>query len=533
MLRKIFLLLLVLVFSLGLSAQSPTTYFVSDFSTEEFDRMLELCEEAGVEGLLQRTPFSSYGHYQWNPDFAPEGDRSVARMVRRAKEQGVQLGIFAQSDAISLNDAYFSPRYYHRLKRVGKVELFDRIEADEREFALRPNELFSQPSTLNLLLVDGELISYGTKEPAQEAVLLYRCTRGAFGTTAADHSVRAEAYKLWDSPERFVAPDASLRDSVQWHLSQRIEAGGLRFVRYPDEPGMNKVDGTVRVRQLDAWEAEFGTTSGDGVSTLRNGVTATGSDLTAVPQRSLGWFNIHASDGRQPATTVEELEWVLSKAAAFDAGYGLVIDRDAVKRHGQLDRMMALVKAWNTVRDAGILTESQKEDLLDPYADWHLEACGEDGFLLYPVRISRRYRCPVTKGPIQETWRWKASEKSPVSLFIEVKGKGEIRQPAIAIGTDTLRFPCAVKAGQLLHCGFNGKVRIIETDHHQTIKELTLEELSMLPEGETEVTFTYETRADGKLPEVLVRYQTRETPIPLVVPTSPQMPPKEQDNPSD
>ena len=185
------------------------------------------------------------------------------------------------------------------------------------------------------------------------------------------------------------------------------------------------------------------------------------------------------------------------------------------------------------MRDAGILTERQKEDLLDPYADWHLEAYGDDSFLLYPVRISRRYLCPVAKGPIQETWRWKASEKSPVSLSIEVKGKGEIRQPAIAIGTDTLHFPCVVKAGQQLRCGFNGKVRIIDADHHQTVKELTLEELPMLPEGETEVTFTCETRADGKLPEVLVRYQTRETPIPLVVPTSTQTPPTEQDNPSD
>lgn len=505
MLRKPFFLLLVWAFSLGLSAQSPATYMVSDFSAEEFERMLDLCGEAGLEGLLQRTPFSSYGHYQWNPDFAPEGDRSVARMVAQAANRGVLLGIFAQNDAISLNDPYFSPRYYHRLKKSGSVVLFDDIATDQHEFALYPNEVFEHPSTLNLLFVDGELISYGTMEPARDAVLLYRCTRGAFGTAAADHGARAEAYKLWDSPERFVAPDASLRDSVQWHLSQRIAGAGLRFVRYPDESGIHQVDGTVRVRQVEAWEAAF--------------------EMNTVSPRSLGWFSLHASDGRQPATTVEELEWFLAKAAAFDAGYGLVIDRVALQRFGMLDRMLALVKAWNTVRDACILTERQKEDLLDPYADWHLEPYGADSFLLYPVRISRRYRCPVAKGPVHETWQWKASEKSSLALSIEVKGKGEIRHPSIAMGSDTLRFPCVVKAGQRLFCGFNGTVRITDGDFN-TLKELTVEGLPMLSDGETEVTFSCEARgADGKLPEVWVRYQTRETPIPLMVPSSPQTSP--------
>ncbi len=501
--KRIGLLLTAWMLCGWLLGQSPDTYLVSDFSAEHFDRMLDLCGEAGLEGLLQRTPFSSYGHYQWNPDFAPEGDKSVARMVAQASNRGVQLGIFAQQEAISLNDAYFSPRYYAQLKRSAKVDLYHGIDAEQGAFALYPNAVFSQPSTLNLLWVEGEMIAYGTMEPAQESVILYRCARGAYGTAASEHGAHAEAYKLWDAPGRFVAPDGALCDSVRWHLAQRIAAAGLRFVRYADASGMNKVDGAVRVRQVEAWEQEAR--------------KALGQAGLASHAMSLGWFNIHPSEGRQPVTTLEELEWFLAKAAAFDAGYGLVIDQATVQRHGLLDRMMVLVKAWNTVRDAGILTEQQKEDLKDPYADWHLEPYGDDSFLLYPVRISRRYRCAVAKGPIRETWQWKSSEKSSLALSIEVQGKGEIRQPSIVIGADTLRFPCTVKAGQQLFCGYNGTVRITDGDFN-TLKEMAVEGLPVLPAGETEVTFTCEARGADKLPEVRVRYQTRETPLPLMVP---------------
>lgn len=501
--KNLFFLLLISL-AIGVFAQAPATYLVSDFSAEEFDRMLNLCEDAGVDGLLQRMPFSSYGHYLWNPDFAKDGDRSVARMVERAASRGVQLGIYAQTDAISLSDSYFSPRYFSRLKRSGKVELFDWIAADQREFALLPSEVFSQASSLNLMLVDGEMLSYGTMEPARDVVLLYRCNRGLYGTAAAEHGASADAYKIWDAPGRFVAPDESLRDSVRWNLTQRIETSGLRFVRYPDEPGMHKIDGSIRVRQLEAWMQENDLLNADG------------------KPLELGWFALRASDGRQASTTLEELEWMLSKAAALNAGYGLVIDRSATKRHGQLEKMMALVKAWNQVRDADVLTKEQREDLLDPYADWHLEPCGENSYLLYPVHLSRRYRCAVSSviGPINEVWTWKASSQRPVSVSIEVKGQGEIRQPLLVVGGDTLHIPCTVKAGQMLRCGFNGKAVLMDSDY-QVLKTISMERQLILPEGESEAAFSCEVKGAPKLPEVNVRYLIREQPVPIQIGDAP------------
>ncbi len=114
-------------------------------------------------------------------------------------------------------------------------------------------------------------------------------------------------------------------------------------------------------------------------------------------------------------------------------------------------------------------------------------------------------------GPHRETWQWKSDETSVVGLRIEVKGKGEIRQPMLATATDTLAFPCVVKAGEFLLCDFDGVARATDADYH-TLQEFTMAKMLTLPEGESSVIFYCNVKGDKKLPEVSVRYFTREEP---------------------
>ena len=118
--RLCILILLVLFFGV-VQAQLPQTYMVSDFAEDELESVLDLCERGGVEQVLHKSPFSSYGHYEWDPAFASKGDRSVARMVQKAQEAGVRLGLLIHEDAISLNDSYFAPRYFKQLRKTGPV----------------------------------------------------------------------------------------------------------------------------------------------------------------------------------------------------------------------------------------------------------------------------------------------------------------------------------------------------------------------------------------------------------------------------
>lgn len=440
------------------------TYIVSDFHGAEFGDALEMCRKAGVKKLLQVTPFFSFGHYVWNPEFAPLGDASVARMVQLAESQGVQLGIFAQTDAISLNDRFFTPPYYKHLLRQGRVELFDDITEEQREFALRRTPVLEVPSTLNLLLVDGEMLSYGTLEPVRGVMLLHGCSRGIWGTQARPHQQTAEAFKIWDAPSRFVAPDAVLRDTVRSFLSQRIQATGLSYVLYSNE--------------LD----------------------------TLVPYTQFRpWHRVSLSAKRQSCTTLEELEGIMARAAGEDADYGVFIDRHAMKNYGLLDELLRLMRDWDRLRNAGAFTAEQKNAFCDPYAEWHLEPLDDTTLLLYQHYSSRRYYCDFE----HDVWEWNSPCDSRVALRVAVQGEGSVSNLCLKTPQGVLFFPCTVQAGQFLLFGFDGKARITDLNFN-TLDVLDPLGDSFLPEGASEVSFSCEVHPEKKSPEVNIRYVVRE-----------------------
>ena len=106
--KRIGILLLFLALACGLAAQVKDPYILADFKEQELGTMLDICHKGGFEFLIQKTPFSTYGHYNWNDDFAPQGVVSVRQMVATAGEAGVHLGVWVQENAIDTDDSYFS-----------------------------------------------------------------------------------------------------------------------------------------------------------------------------------------------------------------------------------------------------------------------------------------------------------------------------------------------------------------------------------------------------------------------------------------
>ncbi len=500
---KVFFIACLLFLSMAVSGQSPKTYLVSDYNEEELDQVLDLCCQGGFSYLLHRYPFSSYGHYEWNPSFANKGDRSVIAMVDKAASHGVRLGIFVQMDAVSTNDSYFSPRYYSRLLKQGQVELLCDITADQTELTVYRNELFNDPSSLNLLLIGKELISYSTLEPVGNLMFLHHCNRGLYGTKGVDHSVSEPLYKLWDSPERFCAPEGDLLDSVRLRLAERLEAVGITFVERSDGEGHGVLNESQRVKKVEYWQQEY---------------EEKGMDSRPM---QLGWFQVRVSDRMQQSTTLQEVEWFLSKAAAYNAGYGMLVSRGVVQRYGQLDRVMDLVKHWNRLRDSGLLTEDQKESLLDPYTDWHLEPFDETHYLLFPLQVSRRFRCRYSLSEegvaVAEPWEWKSEDGGQFGLCIQLEGKGEIVNPEIETENGVLRFPCTIKANQFLWYDYE-EVAVVTDLNYNKIAEVIPEGDATLPFGASQVSFRFENKDKSKRPEVSVRYLLRETPVVFEIP---------------
>lgn len=488
--KKIIVLILGIVLAVPLAAQNvldlKKPYLVTDFNERNLESVLEVCQKGGFEYLLVRTPFSTCGHYQWNPEFAAN-DKAVARMVQKAEAVGVHLGILVQPDAISENDLYFTSKYSKHFVREGKVELFVDISAEDYDLALRRTDAIKGISSMNLILVENELISYGTIELAGDLLLLHHCTRGAYGTRKAPHTTKAEAYKIWDSPKRYVAPDEYLLDSVRMWLNHRIEATGIAFMIQEGDPGQELLDGSVRVRQAERWAGA------DGV----------------MSHGYLGWINFHAADKNRAATTMEEVEWILSKAVGFDAGYGLLIDRKAIKEYGQLDEILQKIKLWEAFRSSDVDKE-QLEALRDPYQDWRLEQDG-DQFILLRWNLSRRYQCNFVEADSlligSEPWEWKAETTGPFGLRLQVDGKEAVKNPMVNTERGLAMFPCAIKPGQRLVYDF-GDVAYLMDANYNKLEEVTIEGVAELPEGTSEVRFYCETEKEGDRPLVTIRYIT-------------------------
>lgn len=487
--KRFSLLLIVLAIVGMVGAQSPKPYLVADFTENELGPMLDLCHRGGFEYLVHRNPFATYGHYEWNRDFARKGTESVARMIQRAEEEGVHLGLLVQADAISTDDSYFTPKYYSQLRREGQVVLFSALKEDDHNVALRRNEVLKNPSSLNLILIDDELISYGTMEFAGDLVLLHHCSRGMYGTKSAAHKATAEAYKLWDAPDRYVAPDGELLATVRRQLEDRLSAAGVPFVMYKGAAGQEMLDESIRVRQVERWEAE------------------------GVQNGSLGWFVIRATDKLKAGTTMEDLEWMLSKAACFDAGYGLLVDPKAMKSHGLLNEMLTKTRQWNELIVDGAFSPSQKERLRDPYLNWHLEPQEDGHYVLYPINISRRYQCNFISEEsgllTSEKWTWNAEEEGRYGLRIMVDGSTEIHDAMVNTEKGLVLFPCVIRPGQQLCYDFTDVARVMDANYN-IVKEVTVEGLSELPEGDSEVYFICEYDPSKKRPEVSLRYVTHE-----------------------
>ena len=443
--------------------------------------------------MVEKNPFATLGHYEWNTDFAPEGDLSVRRMVKAAEEVGVTLGLMVQEDVVSLNDAFFSPRYFKQYQSSEPMRLFDDLAANEVDIALRRDESFKSLSALNLLLIDDEMVSVGTMEFAGDLVLLHHCTRGLYGTKNTAHDVTSVAYKIDDTPERFLMPKGELLEQVRQQLADRLAAAEVSFVLVKDAPGQELLEESIRVRQVERWESE------------------------GVANNTLGWFMIYAADKKRAATSMESLEWMLSKAASFDASYGVLLDTEALKNHGSLAEMLATIKQWNSLIQMKAFNPTQKEMMRDPYLDWHLEKKSDNLFNLYPWNFSRRYECvmhEVDTGLLQsDSWRWNVEEEDRFGLRIQVEGKVEIANPMVNTSQGLVMFPCTLKPGQRLVFDF-GEVAYVMDANFNKIEEVAVEGLPELSKGDNEVSFYCEVDPEAEqLPVVRLRYITREMPF--------------------
>ena len=381
-------------------------YFVFDGPDMSEEDRIAAAKEAGVGCVYFSDLFEKWGHFTVNRKNFPGGAAEVRQSSDEAASHGIVSGAHTLSNFIHTNDEYVSPVPHEHLQIRDETRLAREISGEETEIFLEEPAGYAEKSTLNVFRIGDELITY--REFDAEENRLTGCTRGAFGTAAVPHPAGSAVLRLKDHPYGTVFPDIVLQDEMARRLGQWIAECGIGKMSFDGlegcfETGHGKYaaarfvletlretgpelmcDASITTHYL--WHAFSYNNWGEPFydSDRRGGMHIHRTRNQAFFKRNLippmlGWYKVFLADktGRFEATPPENMEYILSRSAAFDAGAALLFETATAKGHGLIHEYYKLIRRWNRFRLEADIPEAVRERMREEQSNWHLEETAE------------------------------------------------------------------------------------------------------------------------------------------------------------
>ncbi len=469
------------------SRTARESYLIANFGEESLDDLLAATKQAGFRYLYHGHPFKTWGHFDLLEGDFPDGDVSLKRCVDRAESEGVRIGVHTLTNFITTNDAYVTPAPNAGLMRVGTARLAASVDAAARDIVVDDAGPFREKGDLSAAAIGDEIVQYRAVSDSAPWTLL-GCRRGAFDTTATPHEEGAEAGKLADHAYRVFFPDIKLQDALVERLVELFETCGLRQISFDGLEGCDYTghgmyahhrfveqfyDGCSAEVLNDAsrllhylwhihtrmnWGEPWGKPTRDGMAEYRFRNQAY-FERNLFP-RMLGWFQLRLAGGDVEATSLADIEWMLSKAAGYDAGFALVAGVDSLNGNGQANAILDTVREWETARLDGAFTADQRERLRDANGEWRLRAADDGGLDLTPVTFSPTHTYEAVElqpgEPTEAEWNvenpYAAQPMRCVLRVVPEAGvaSSSVTNPRLEVGFDEIVLPVELAAHQYL-----------------------------------------------------------------------------------
>lgn len=363
-------------------------------------KRIELAMRAGVSCVYLSDMLGQWGHYTINTSAYPGGSEEIRELVKLAAQSGLTVGTHTLSNFITVGDEYVSPVPDVRLLKMDSTELACDVDKNCNEIALAKEKNYRFNTVLNAVRIDSELITFERFDP--ERRLLLGCKRGAYGTDPSCHGRGTEVARLWDHGYRTLFPNNELQDELADNLAGVIkelgigrvsfdglegcyyngqgEYGPAEFVRRVfEKSGGNFIcDSSISGNYL--WHAMSYANWGEPWydSARRGGMNGHRLNNQSFFKKNLipammGWYVVRASAGKYRATSPEDMEFMLSRSVAFDAGLAVDIEADTVNRHGRLGEYLDLTALWQDFRLNADIPEDIRRLMQPEESNWHLE----------------------------------------------------------------------------------------------------------------------------------------------------------------
>jgi hypothetical protein len=506
--------------------KSTESYLIMSFGESNLQEAMDLTKQAGLNYLYHEGPFETWGHFKLNSKEFPNNWNSLKACVEKAKGQNIKLGVHTLSNFITTNDPYVTPVPDKRLAKVGYSSLTENIDETAKEITIKDPGFFNQfeNNTLKAAVIGNEIIRYGSVSTSAPGKLL-NCQRGAFNTKPSKHVVNDSIGKLIDHPYQVFLGNHELDQEIAKTIARLFNETGLMQISFdglegcwsegmgdygkqlftktwfddlkPELKGKVINDASnpghyfwhiyTRMNWGEPWYAGFRE------SQLQLRLKNQQFYRRNLMPSMLGWFSL------KPETSLEDIEWMLARGAGFDAGFGLSTSIEALKKNGHKDEILAAIKLWETARQQGLFTESQKQEMQDTKNEFHLEAGNNGEYQLYPVHNSYYLHEQKIKQPGEptfSTYEFDNSAKAQALSFIitmpaNKESDADVSFDNISIAVsqqDVLNLPVHLKQKQILYC--DGKTIKLFSNQWQLIQTIELHKsLPLLITGKNEIKF--------------------------------------------
>jgi hypothetical protein len=544
-----------------ISPDATQPYLITSFGESNIEECITLARELGFRVIYHPGPFETWGHFRLNPAQFPHGDESLKRCADKARKAGIGLGVHTLTAFITPNDPYVTPVPDPRLAKLGTARLAEAVDDTAAEIAVDDTTPFTKTQNWawhrKFALIDSEIVEFTGVDEARGR--LTGCGRGMFGTKAAAHEAGAEIGRLATHNYGTFYPgiEGGMIEEMADRIVELFRKAGLMQISFDGLEGLADYgypgdwtrclfvkrcwDGWGRpdiisdasnllhylwhIHTRMNWGEPWGKAMREGMPEVRFR-NQDYFDRNLFPHM-LGWFEFRTASGELEATTLDEIEWMLSKAAGYDAGFAIVAQPENFRINGQGKAAIAAIREWEKARRKGVFSPAQREKLRVPDSDWHLEAMGEEKWRLWPVAFSKTLVWEATgpqasqqgaadAGAASASAEWQVDNNfhtQPLRFVLRCvsgQGMGWIENPSFEVGGRRVVFRVRLEPGEYLVCEGEPHATVCDANWNE-IKPVDAEgRLPALASGTNTVVFSAN---PGSLPaRVQVRLKTKGRP---------------------
>ena len=521
------------------SPLSASSYLIMDFGENDIDEAIEITKKAGLNYLYHSGPFVNWGHFDLDEKSFPNGVAGMKDCVEKAEKEDIKLGLHTLSNFITTDDPYVTPVPDKRLAIVGSSELSEEINKSQTEIPIKSPDFFNQYKNnhLKTVRIDNELIRYSRVSESAPWKLL-DCQRGAHKTTAEKHSKGEEISKLTDHAYKVFLTNTELSIEMSENIADLYNETGLRQISFDGLEGnistamgnygeslfaiawYDKLNENVkshfiadasrtthyfwhiytRMNWGEPWYAGF--RESQTTDRLRNQEFFKRNLMPSM----LGWFLL------KPETSIEDVEWLLARSAAFNAGFAFVVSQKTLAENGNSDKILQIIGEWEKLRIAESFSEEQKEKMEDISNEFTLEKVNDNEWNLiqvYSSKFNHEMKVRQPGEPLYSTFNFTHFGDNNSLHFILSAVDGDVSDIIMEIDNyKEIKIPVVLKMGEHIKY-IGGKKASVYDKNWKLINEFDFDSsLANITDGEHSVTVDCKFDKQGNKPMLKLELRT-------------------------